>query len=81
MEYDKYYINNDAPADNTTNVVRPMIVRRNEDIKARNPQRQKVEQQKANIRAERNQRISSTFAKTPAGRRAANRAYTIESQR
>lgn len=77
----KRYLDNAAPADNTANVIRPVIVRRDENIKARSPERQRVEQQKARDIAERNQRISSTFARTPAGRRAANRAYAVESQR
>lgn len=80
MEYDKYYINNTAPADNTANVVRPvnrMIQVKQQDT----PARREKETREYQSRIEQGQRIMNTFARTPAGRRATNRDYAIQSQK
>jgi len=76
----KRYLDNTAPADNTANVVRPvnrMIQVKRQDT----PARREKETREYQAKVERGQRIMNTFARTPAGRRAANRAYAIESQK
>lgn len=76
----KRYLDNTAPADNAANVVRPvnqMIQVKQKDT----PARREKETREYQARIERGQRIMNTFARTPAGRRAANRAYAVESQR
>lgn len=76
----KRYLDNTAPADNTANVVRPvnrMIQVKRQDT----PARREKETREYQARVEQGQRIMNTFARTPAGRRAANRAYAIESQK
>lgn len=76
----KRYLDNVAPADNTANVVRPvnrMIQVKQQDT----PARREKETREYQARIERGQRIMNSFARTPAGRRAANRAYAIESQK
>lgn len=76
----KRYLDNTAPADNTTSVVRPvnrMIQVKQQDT----PARREKETREYQTRVERGQRIMNNFARTPAGRRAANRAYTVDSQK
>lgn len=76
----KRYLDNAAPADNTANVVSPvnrMIQVKQQDT----PARREKETREYQARIERGQRIMNSFARTPAGRRAANRAYVIESQK
>ena len=76
----KIYLDNTAPADNTANVVRPvnrMIQVKRQDT----PARREKETREYQARVEQGQRIMNSFARTPAGRRAANRAYAIESQK
>ena len=79
MPRKKRYLDNTAPADNTYNVVRPvnrMIQVKQQDT----PARREKETREYQARIERGQRIMSTFARTPAGRRAANRDYAIKAQ-
>lgn len=76
----KRYLDNATPADNTANVVRPvnrMIQVKQQDT----PARRDKETREYQAKVERGQRIMSTFARTPAGRRASNKAYAIESQK
>lgn len=76
----KRYLDNVAPADNTVNVVRPvnrMIQVKQQDT----PARREKETREYQARMEQGQKIMNTFARTPAGRRAANRAYAVESQK
>ena len=76
-----YEFQTKAASDNTTNVVKPQLdkiyIKKTKDT----PTRQREETEKYKAREERNKRIINKFSKTPAGRRATNRAYAIESQK
>ena len=76
----KRYLDNTTPADNTSNVVRPvnrMIQVKQQDT----PVRREKETREYQAKVQTGQRILNRFSRTPAGRRAANRAYAVESQR
>lgn len=73
------YLDEATPPDNTYNSIRP--VARQIQIKRKDtPKRRAEETKKYQDKVEQGKRIMSTFNRTPAGRRAANRDYAIKSQ-